>query len=114
FYRAWQKYRVPIAHEQATRRATGEDPFTRSLFDHFGMGTPGLRGRLQVEDETLLYYAGLLSQHPRSATALEGMLADYLASSVHVLAFRGEWLPLSEENRSRLGRKDRAANNALG
>jgi type VI secretion system protein ImpH len=114
FYRAWQKYRVPIAHEQAAHRATGEDPFTRSLFDHFGMGTPGLRGRLQVEDQTLLYYAGLLAQHPRSATALEGMLADYLAAPVRVVPFRGEWLPLSEDNRSRLGGGGREANNALG
>jgi type VI secretion system protein ImpH len=114
FYRAWQKYRVPIAHEQAARRASGEASFTRSLFDHFGMGTGGLRGRMQTEDETLLFYAGLLSQHPRSATALEGMLADYLASPVRVVAFRGAWLPLSEENRSRLGGKDGAANNTLG
>jgi type VI secretion system protein ImpH len=114
FYRAWQKYRVPIAYEQAAHRATGEDPFTRSLFDHFGMGTTGLRGRLQVEDQTLLFYAGLLAQHPRSATALEGMLADYLASPVRVVAFQGEWLPLSEDNRSRLGAGAGEANNVLG
>jgi len=114
FYRAWQKYRVPIAHEQAAHRATGEDPFTRSLFDHFGLGSSGLRGRLQVEDETLLFYSGLLAQHPHSAAALEGMLADYLASPVRVMPFQGEWLPLSEENRSRLGAGGHEANNVLG
>ena len=103
FYRAWQKYRVPIAHEQAARFRTIEDPFTQSLYAHFGMATPGLRGRLEVEDQTLLFYAGLLAQQPRSAMALEGVLTDYLRAPVHVEQFRGAWLPLSEESRSRAG-----------
>jgi type VI secretion system protein ImpH len=120
FYRAWQKYRVAIAHEQATRTGAGEDPFTQSLFAHFGMATPGLGGRLEVADQTFLFYAGLLAQQPRSATALQGMLADYFAVPVEVGQFAGEWLPLTEENRSCLGqaglpgRDDRGANNRLG
>jgi len=102
FYRAWQKYRVPITHEQARRRGT-EDTFSRSLFAHFGMGTAGLRGRLAVEDPTLVFYTGLLAQQPRSASALAGMLTDYFAVTVRVAQFRGAWLPLAEDSRSRLG-----------
>ena len=67
------------------------------------MGTKGLRGRLEVEDEALLFYAGLLAQHPRSASALEGLLQDYFGVPVQVTQFIGQWLPLSEANRSRLG-----------
>ena len=44
FYRAWEKYRFPIAYERQ-----GEDAFTEYLFDLIGMGTPGLRGRMAVE-----------------------------------------------------------------
>ena len=35
FYRAWQKYRVPIAHEQAAHQGGREDPFTQTLYAHF-------------------------------------------------------------------------------
>jgi type VI secretion system protein ImpH len=76
------------------------------------MGTQGLRGRLEVEDETLLFYDGLLAQHPRSASALTGLLTDYFTVPVDVIQFIGQWLPLPERNRSRLG--PRQANNALG
>lgn len=120
FYRAWQKYRVPIAHEQARRPGAAEDPFTESLYAHFGMATPGLRGRLEIEDQTFVFYAGLLAQQPRSASALEGMLTDYFAVPVNVGQFVGQWLPLVEDNCSRLGRAgrpgqdDRGAHNALG
>jgi type VI secretion system protein ImpH len=120
FYRAWQKYRVPIAHEQATRLGAVEDPFTQSLYAHFGMATPGLRGALEIEDQTFLFYAGLLAQQPRSAVALEGMLADYFGMPVKVGQFVGEWLPLTDENRSRLGQArrpgedDRGAHNVMG
>ena len=46
------------------------------------MGTAGLRGRLEVDDEVLLFYAGLLAQQPRSASALAGMLQDYFGVPV--------------------------------
>jgi len=120
FYRAWQKYRVPIAHEQASRPGAARDPFTESLYAHFGMATGSLRGRLEVEDRTFAFYAGLLAQHPRSASALEGMITDYFAVPTRVDQFAGQWLPLVEENRSRLGRAgrpgedDRGAHNRLG
>jgi type VI secretion system protein ImpH len=120
FYRAWQKYRVPIAHEQASRPGAARDPFTESLYAHFGMATPGLRGRLEVEDQSFVFYAGLLAQHPRSASALEGMITDYFSVPTRIGQFAGQWLPLVEENRSRLGRagrpgeEDRGAHNVLG
>jgi type VI secretion system protein ImpH len=112
FYRAWEKYRFPIAYERAVSKGESEDHFTRHLFDLIGLGTKGLRGRLEVEDEPLLFYVGLLAQHPRSASALEGLLRDYFEVPVTVTQFIGEWLPLSEANRSRLGRGE--TNHALG
>ena len=63
-----------------------------------------------MEDEALLFYAGLLAQHPHSASALEGLLQDYFGVPVAVTQFIGQWLPLSEANRSRLG--PREASNA--
>lgn len=112
FYRAWEKYRFPIAYERAVSKGQGDDRFTRYLFDLLGLGTEGLRHRLEVEDEPLLFYTGLLAQHPRSASALAGILQDYFEVPVAVSQFIGQWLPLSEANRSRLGPSE--ANNALG
>ncbi len=112
FYRAWEKYHFTVAFERAVSRQEGVDRFSQNLFDLIGMGTQGLRGRLEVEDETLLFYAGLLTQHPRSASALEGLLTDYFRVPVDVTQFIGQWLPLSEHNRTHLG--PRQANNALG
>lgn len=62
----------------------------------------GLRGRLEIKDEALLFYAGLLAQHPRSASALAGLLTDYCALPVTVVQFTGQWLALTAESRSRL------------
>ncbi len=103
FYRAWEKYRFYIDYERAAAQEEQEDDFSLSLFDLIGMGTKGLRGRLAVGDDALLFYAGLLAQHPRSASALAGVLQDYFAVSVQAVQFVGQWLFLSEENRTRLG-----------
>jgi type VI secretion system protein ImpH len=110
FHRAWEKYRFPVAFERTGKAAGSYDSFALHLFDSIGMGTGGLRGRLEFGDEALLFYAGLLGQHPRSASALGNMLGDYFAIPVEVAQFVGQWLDITAENRTRLG----DANNALG
>ena len=72
FYRAWRKYRFDVAYEQGER-----DLFSRHLLSLLGLGSEGLRDRQTVSDDTLIYYAGLLAQRPRSAQALQQILADY-------------------------------------
>ena len=109
FYRAWEKYRFSIGFERNPRR--GEfDPFTLILFDLVGIGTGGLRGRVEFGDEAPLFYAGQLGQHPRSASALGNVLSDYFGVAVEVAQFVGQWLEITDENRTRLGQ----ANNVLG
>jgi type VI secretion system protein ImpH len=105
FYRAWEKYRVPIGYEHARARGESLDDVSTYLFDLFGMGTAGLRGRFRaLADESALFYAGLLGQRPHGASGLRGILQDYFGVPVHVSQFRGRWLTLSQESRSRLGR----------
>ena len=112
FYQAWEKYRFAVAYERAALHHQEDERFTQYLFDLFGMGTRGLRGRQEVDDKALVFYAGLLAQHPRSATALAGLLQDYFGVPVEVSQFIGEWLHLAQENRARLGPGE--TNNALG
>ena len=98
FYRAWEKYRFPIAYERQ-----GEDAFTEYLFDLIGMGTAGLRGRMSVQDQALLLYAGLIAQKPHSAGAIASILRDYFRAPAEVVQFQGQWFPLEQENVTRLG-----------
>jgi type VI secretion protein, VC_A0111 family len=104
FFRAWEKYRFPIQYER------GNDLFTESLFDIAGLGTKGLRGRLNLEDESLLPYGGLIAQKPHSASAVKNMISDYFGVPAEIKQFSGQWLDLDKESITRLG----TANSALG
>src|SRR5262245_34749594 len=98
FYRAWEKYRFPIAYER--NRA---DHFTEYLFDIIGLGTRGLHNRLHLQDQGLLLYSGLIAQRPHSASALQATISDYFGVRVAVDQFKGQWIPLEEADLSRLG-----------
>lgn len=103
FFRAWGKYRFPVGYER------GQDQFTSYLFDFVGLGTKGLRGRMELEDESLLPYSGLIAQKPHSANALTNILSDYYGIKAKTLQFFGQWLDLEKESYTRLG----AANSNL-
>jgi type VI secretion system protein ImpH len=104
FFRAWGKYRFPLGYER------GQDDFTAYLFDIAGLGTKGLRGRMDLEDESLLPYSGLIAQRPHSAIALSNILSDYFRVKAKVIQFFGQWLDLDQASITRLGQ----LNNMLG
>ena len=97
FYRAWRKYRFDVACEHGER-----DLFSRHLLSLVGLGTEGLRDRQAVSDDTLVYYAGLLAQRPRSAQALQQILADFFEVPVEIEQFAGAWYRLDPETQCRL------------
>jgi type VI secretion system protein ImpH len=112
FYRAWGKYRLPLAYERSKAESgAGEDPGSRALFCLVGLAPESLRGRVAVDDEVFLHYAGHIAHHPRSATALEALLADYFAMPIRVVQMVGQWLHLDVADRSRLAA---GGNNRLG
>lgn len=96
FYRAWEKHQFPVLYQLAAVRETGTDSFTRHLLALLGLGTDGLQGRMPVRDESLLRYAGLLVQAPRSASALCGILRDYFGLEVEIEQFQGGWYQLAQ------------------
>lgn len=104
FYRAWAKYRFPVSYER------GNDEFTGYLFDLAGLGTHGMRGQMDLEDESLLPYVGLIAQKPHSAGAIANVVADYFDVGADVEQFSGQWLVLHERDRTKLG----SQNNRLG
>lgn len=92
FYQAWEKYRFSIEYERS-----GRDQVSHRLLDFIGLGTEGLQDRQSVADQSLMYYAGLLGQHPRSATALRQFLEDYFDVPVTIEQFTGAWYRLSPD-----------------
>lgn len=124
FYRAWEKYRFPFPFERGEPDARDPDSFTRSMLSLLGIGTPGLRNRLQIrtlqqaegewepkavalariDDLALFFYGGILSQRPRNAINLQNLLSDYFELPFAVQQFRGQWLQIDPANQTCLGR----------
>lgn len=112
FYRAWEKYRFPIGYERAVQQGDRDDSFSLALFDLMGMGTAGLRERLDSGDEALLFYSGLLAQRPHSASALQAILQDFFRVPVAIESCVGQWLAVVKADRTRIGTQ--GANHRLG
>lgn len=122
FYRAWTKYRLPVAFERSrlafndSRQGhAGEDSVTTALYCLLGLGTAGLREQL-LDDSAPLHFAGFFAHGTRSAINLQNLLSDYLTIPAQIEQFHGQWLYLSDEDRSRLPSVQMrgVANNRLG
>lgn len=74
--------------------APDQSHIAQYLYALTGMGTPGLKGRMKVEDRALLRYTGLLTQRPRSVLGLEAMLNGYFHVPVRVRQYVGCWRAL--------------------
>jgi len=95
FYRAWEKYRFFVRYERRE-----PDSLSPLLMSFVGLGTKGLASRQEVADESLIFYAGLLGQRPRSALALKQLLADYFDVPVEVEQFVGKWIHLDARDQT--------------
>ena len=97
FYRAWTRYRMFIAYERAP---DGGDEITERLYSLIGLGTPGLRNRMAIPDESALFFSGLVGQQVRSAAALGQILEEYFDVPVVIRQFTGAWVPLARDQRT--------------
>jgi type VI secretion system protein ImpH len=92
FYRAWEKYRFAATYERGETSA-----IARILTSLVGLGTRGLENRQAVSDHALVFYAGLVSQQPRSAVALRHLIMDYFDVPAEVEQFVGCWKALAPD-----------------
>ncbi len=105
FYRAWEKYRLPFAYERfVSERGMGDDPISWGVYCLAGMGTGGLRDRLDIPDALTLFYVGHFSQSPRNASSLGAMLREYFALPLLVEQLSPRWLSLDDDDRAALGK----------
>lgn len=109
FYRAWEKYRLPFSYERSRLEGQGgDDPVTWGVYCLAGLGTQGLRGRLEVPDGSLLFYSGHFAHSPRCASALEAMLQEYFGLPLEVIQMVPRWLSLDDADRTALGKANHA------
>jgi len=106
FFRSWMKYRFERAFTIPQR-----DAITGYLRLLGGQPPTSDADTLGVSPMRLLRYLGALTQHPHSASTLEGLLCDYWDDKpVSVGQFVGRWVAIDAADQNRLG----AANASLG
>ena len=96
FYRVWEKYRYTSRFSP-----DGSDYFSRRF--QMLLGVDRLPAGHHVDAVRILGFAGLLTQIPRSAASLRGLLSDYFDGvPVRIDSCVGRWLPIPEDQRNRL------------
>jgi len=107
FQRAWASAQPAAEHDRPD-----DDRFKQYLGALGGFSFRDLVPSAGIPDEVRWYYAGLFATANRSAEGLAGLLSDYFGARVRIQEFIGEWAPLPESSRFRLGGS--AETSALG
>jgi len=102
FYRAWAKYRFPIAYERDDSDKPGV--FERALLSLLGLGAPDTGHALPFDARALLARASAFRRGRVTAVGLADLLESYFGVPVAVEQFVPEWYVIGEQERSRLGR----------
>jgi type VI secretion system protein ImpH len=105
-FRAWSKYRWEFTFQPGATDRTSQ-----YLLGLVGLGTEGLREHVGLPAGRLLRYAGFVSQRPRGAVFLAGVLSDYfddVPAEVEQCVLR--WVEIPVEDQNRMG----TANSTLG
>jgi type VI secretion system protein ImpH len=96
YYDAWETGQLAAGYERSRAGLAdpaGPDPFSGRLLGLLlGLPRPPATTRRVLphwRDEALIWYAGLLAQAPRSATALRQLLMDALGDPITVAAWEG-------------------------
>ena len=92
FYRAWAKYRFSVGYEKADT-----DRFSLQLLALIGLGTLHLQNRQKFLDDSLIYYAGWLMPHSRSAASFKQIISDYFNVNLEIEEFAGSWYKLDTQ-----------------
>ncbi len=100
FYRSWEKYRYDVQFETG-----GRDGLSKKLLLLLGIDPEDLPADHRVPAVRLLGLAGLITQVPRSAGSLKGMLNEFFDGvPFEVEPCVGRWLPVPADQRNGLAR----------
>jgi type VI secretion system protein ImpH len=97
FYRAWADAQPVVSADRP-----GDDRFAGYVGSLFGLGAPALADRDAVPDSAKRHFAGILAAPTRHASGLRLILSRFFGVPVSVEPWRGHWITLPEEGRTRL------------
>jgi type VI secretion system ImpH/TssG family protein len=96
YFRFWLR----VAYEGGTEH----NAFVDAALAMAGTLTGDQRERCGMPEHAQVYYAGLLGQQPRSASALAGVVEDAFEVTTRIDEFVGGWVAMPPEALGRLGR----------
>jgi type VI secretion system protein ImpH len=100
FYRAWAEAQPAVSLDRPGNKA-----YFNRLGALVGIGLPSLQGRDALPDISKLHFAGRLSRQTRDAEGLLAWCRIEFDLPVAIEQWCGHWMPLSRDERSRLGRR---------
>lgn len=99
FYRSCLKYRYSLQFGM-----TGRDTVTSYLLWLLGLSKDATADSIGLPPLRLIRYAGALTQHPKSATVLGGIISDYWEGlDTRVEQCVGRWMPIPLSDMNRMG-----------
>ncbi|CDZ49602.1 type VI secretion system baseplate subunit TssG [Neorhizobium galegae] len=101
FVDACEKYR--IARRLRWNGSRKDNAFITTLLALTGFGTKGLSERSGVDEDLVLRFSGFFAARNRNAANLRAMLEEFSGLPIEIKLFRGRWLTIPEEERSRMG-----------
>lgn len=105
FYRAWCKYRFPVAFTRSVLGSGREDSFTLAAFALVGLGSESLRRRHAIDDGAFVHVGGLFARTTRTAAGLEQVVEGLFGVPARVRPFVGRWLRIPARELCRLPRR---------
>lgn len=98
-YRSWEKYRWSFRYEPGAA-----DQISREMLALLGIGSEAIERAIGVPPSRLLRYAAFITQKPKGASALAGVLWDYFdGPEVRLTECVLRWVPVPERSQNRLG-----------
>ena len=104
FYRAWARAQPVVGLDRPADAA-----IIRHVGALIGVVEKSTRERDELGDFPKLFFAGRLARSVRDADGLEAWLNLQFGVAVHVAQFQGHWMPLGQDERSRLMRDGQSA-----
>jgi type VI secretion system protein ImpH len=98
FHRAWARARPTVNRDRPE-----DDHFRTYVGAIFGHGLPAQANQGAVPDRAKLQFAGLFAMASRPPDGLQAVLSGYFQLPIAIREFMGEWLPLQDQDRFRLG-----------
>jgi type VI secretion system protein ImpH len=101
FYRARERSVPTLALDRGR-----DNSFEHAIWGVLGIATPGLAGRLPLDDRMLAGRAGLLAMRPLGASALEGVIRSVFSVPVSIEQFVSGTYAIEADDRNLLGRQN--------